>query len=376
MRKIAAIAAAVLGCSALPGISPAAQNGTFREDFSETQSAAVLPEGWLLWHRYSTYSALDSNLYLRSPDGVTQEITGNFVHAMNGSFGTSPEQIVFMAIDKAADEWDLFRYDGKTVTNLTPNSGFRNEDPKWSPDGRQIVFKRRRWDKTADDFVYDLALLDTESGAVELLTNDRAEQAMPCFSPDGNSLYYAEYADSVGRIRRMDLRTGTAKTIYAETGVNAYYPIAFGSKLYFTAWNSAENHCDRIMQYDGTAVTPVPFGSADCDCSDPCPAGSGMICSSTKNGSYDLYYFDGAQLLPLTACSSEQNDLGACFYPLPHGDINADGVYNAADVRALRDFLLAKPSAQLQKTDTGDLNRDSRLDAADLTLLKRAVPTN
>ena len=114
--------------------------------------AAQMPEGWLLWHSYSKYAALDSRLFLRTPSGSVQEITGDFIHAMNGSFGNSPDEIVFMAIDRAADEWDIFRYDGSTVTNLTPQSGYRNEDPKWSPDGTKIVFKRGRWDSAADDF--------------------------------------------------------------------------------------------------------------------------------------------------------------------------------------------------------------------------------
>ena len=60
--------------------------------------------GWLLWHSYSEYSAMDSELFLRSPDGEITEITGNFIHPMNGDFGSSPTDIVFMAIDKAADE--------------------------------------------------------------------------------------------------------------------------------------------------------------------------------------------------------------------------------------------------------------------------------
>jgi len=41
------------------------------------ESPAELPKGWrLLWHSYTSYSALDSRLFLRSPSGETQEITG------------------------------------------------------------------------------------------------------------------------------------------------------------------------------------------------------------------------------------------------------------------------------------------------------------
>ncbi|MDE5755154.1 MAG: glycoside hydrolase family 16 protein, partial [Oscillospiraceae bacterium] len=51
---------------------------------------AELPKGWLLWHSYSEYATLDSKLYLRTPDGSIKEISGDFIHAMNGSFGITP----------------------------------------------------------------------------------------------------------------------------------------------------------------------------------------------------------------------------------------------------------------------------------------------
>ena len=332
--------------------------------------AADAPDGWILWHSYSDYAARDSRLFLRKPDGSKQEITGDFAHAMNGSFGRTPDQIVFMAIDRAADEWDIFLYDSGKIVNLTQNSGFRNEDPKWSPDGSQIVMKRGHWDHAADDFVYDLALLDPESGAVTMLTDDRAEQAMPCFSSDGSALYYAEYQDGIGKICRMEMQSHKSETIFSETGVTAYYPVACGDHIYFTKWYSTENRHDQIMQYDGRSVTAMPFDSDAYDCSDACPFSGGMIYSSTQNGSYDLYYFDGVRSIPLNDLNSTQNDLGASYFAVSSGDVNADGACDAADADALRNALLGKPDPVLHHAD---LNGDGRISAADLTALKRML---
>ncbi len=161
-------------------------------------SDAELPKGWLLWHSYSEYAALDSKLYLQTPDGSIKEISDDFIHAMNGSFSITPEQITFMAIDSSADEWDIFLYDNGNITNLTKNSRFRNEDPKWSPDGKQIVFKRGYWDNSVGDFVYDLAMLNIDTYEVTMLTNDRAEEAMPVFSEDGKYIYYTRYTEGIG----------------------------------------------------------------------------------------------------------------------------------------------------------------------------------
>lgn len=350
-------------------------------DSGWAEADAELPKGWLLWHSYSEYTALDSKLYLRTPDGVEKEISGDFVHAMNGSFGITPEQITFMAIDSSTDEWDIYLYDGGNITNLTQNSGFRNEDPKWSPDGKQIAFKRGHWDNSINSFVYDLALLDIDTLEVTMLTDDPDEDAMPFFSEDGNYLYYTEYEDKIGSICRMDMTTGAIEDIYSETGVTAYYPIVKGEQVYFAKWYSAENHCDQMMCYDGSKIFAMPFNSEQYDCSDPCPIGeNNMIYSGTADGEYDLYYYNGSQSIHLTDISSDLNDLGADFYSYEeyqnnsiNGDVNADGEFTVADIVLMQKWLLAVPDVRLADWKAGDLCADNKLDVFDLCLMKREI---
>ncbi|MBR6580286.1 MAG: PD40 domain-containing protein [Ruminococcus sp.] len=338
-----------------------------------------LPEGWLLWHNYSDYSALDSKLHLRSPDGTIQTISGDFVHAMNGYFGNSPEKITFMAIDPKADEWDIFLYDNGEIVNLTQNSEFRNEDPKFSPDGKNIIFKRGYWSNAADDFVYDLALIDVETRAVTMLTDTPDEEAMPCFSADGKYIYYAGYTGGIGSIYRMKVETGNSEIIFGESGINAYYPIVKGDKLYFTTWHSADNHCDRIMCYDGKEIYPLSINSADYNCSDVCPIDDNkMIFSSTMNGSYDIYYSDGRNLSPISELNTDINELGADFYSyaeyLEHntviGDINADGELTVSDLVLLQKWLLGAQDTQLKNPQSADICKDNILDVFDLCLMR------
>ena len=337
---------------------------------------AKLPKGWLLWHSYQNYADLDSKLFLRTPDGAVKTVSGDFIHAMNGCFGRSPEQFTFMAIDREADEWDIYLSDHGEITNITRNSGFRNEDPKFSPDGKTIVFKRGHWDKNASDLVYDLALLDVETKTVTMLTDDTSEEAMPCFSEDGQYIYFARYTNGTGSICRLDLSTKTSETVFGENGVNAYYPIASGDKLYFTKWYSADDHCDTIMCYDGGKITSMPFDSEKFDCSDACPVGGKkMIFSSTMNGGYDLYYYDGSRVSPLTELNSDKNELGADFFAFDPviGDVNADGGFNIADLVLFQKWLLASPDAKLENWQNADLCRDSKLDAFDLCLMRREL---
>lgn len=383
-----ALAAVLSGCLPLPAAAENTASDVFYEDFSGNSPDSgwsekeVLPEGWLLWHSYSDYSALDSILHLRTPDGITSDISGSFIHAMNGSFGNSPDTFTFMAIDKEADEWDIFLSKNGSIVNLTEKSGYRNEDPKFSPDGRTIVFKRGHWDRTADGFVYDLALLDTGTREVTMLTDNSAEEAMPCFSPDGKYIYYSGYKDGIGSVYRFDRASRTSETVYSESGVNAYYPAVYGSDLFFTKWYSADDRCDQIMRFDGSSITSMPFNSPDYDCSDACPAGgSSMIFSSTMNGSYDLYCFDGNKVFALTELNSGMNDLGAAFFPYSkspeistiRGDVNADGSFSSADLVLVEKWLLGVPGTVLKDWKAADLSPDGRLDAFDMCLMRREM---
>ena len=55
------------------------------------------------------------------------------------------------------------------------------------------------------------------------------------------------------------------------------------------------------------------------------------------------------------------------------GDCNADGAFSIADAVLLQKWLLSVPETELKDWKAADFNRDSRLDARDLSLMKRAL---
>jgi len=366
-------------CTVLSALITSAMPGLNSHAITEN---ADMPKGWLLWHSYTSYSEKDSHLFLQNPNGNISEISGDFIHAMNGNFGNSPDKIVFMAIDEKADEWDIFLYDNEEITNLTQNSGYRNEDPKWSPDGTSIVFKRGYWNSDISDFTYNLALLDMNSMEVTMLTNDLYEEAMPCFSVDGKHIYYIKYNEGYGSIVCMNTDNGEIKTIFQEENINAYYPMTNDKYLYFTKWHSSENHHDEIMVYDGNTAESMIFNSEIYDCSDACPVDeNSMIYSSTKNGNYSLYYFNGTESIEIPGINTDKNELGADFYLFSEetiknnvsGDINADGVFNVSDIVSMQRWLLSVPDAEPASLETCDLTDDDLLNVFDLIAMKRKL---
>lgn len=325
-------------------------------------SAEIPIQGKLLYHSYSSYAAMDSTLYLHDfRTGETRSIESDaYIHAMNADFGSHCADITFMAIDPIADEWDVFRYNAISgeSKNLTENSGFRNEDPKFSPDGKRIVFKRGRWDAQTDGFVYDLAELELQTGSITMLTDSIAEESMPYYTPDGKSICYSEIAGGETAICSLDIASRKKSVIYAEQGAHAYYPVCSQAGLYFTKWHSAQVQSDCIVKFDEVPV-PLPMNSENCNTSDPFALDNGnLFFSSTRAGSYDLYFYDGQTAHALTALSTQKEELGSAYF----------GIEDARRIISeTTDFLLQRSNPDLNM----DADANGTVNAFDLAMLKK-----
>lgn len=254
-------------------------------------------EGVLFFHRYSEYSAWDATLWeLDLASGGLARIDADWRHVrspINAHPDAAGDAITFMATsaDLPQPEWDVFvsHWDGERwaePVNLTGPNGRRDEDPKFGPDGRTIVFK--------EDGV--LATIDIDGGSRTLLTQGRAASSMPYFTPDGTGIMF-ERAGSI-----LLLRNGTESVLWQAAATHAYYPIgASRSRFLFTEVQAS--HHDRIVwgSYTGKPAVPMWFGSDDCDNSDPYPYRSGERfvfyvtgCPLVLKGGYNLAVADRA----------------------------------------------------------------------------------
>lgn len=330
---------------------------------AHAQAATPDAAGWLAWHRYRDYMAKDSVLTLRVPNGTQTTIEGDLIHPMNADFGSHPYDLVFMAIDPSADEWDVFR--GNLLTgvcvNITANSGFRNEDPKFSPDGMRLVFKRGVWDFASDSFRYDLAELDLRTGTVTRLTDTPEEESMPDYSSDGKTIYFVCQTGAYSQIHALDRATGERRVLFAQDGCSASYPIAVADGLYFTKQQTPDNPNDCIMQYHDTEVERLPFANEVFNCSDPCPLPDGnLIYSCSAAGDYDLYVYDGERSSPLNALNTDRQELGAAFYAKTE---------LVSQIGWTQKFLLRQDVPMRNY----DADGNGSVDALDLCVLKRAA---
>ncbi len=90
--------------------------------------------------------------------------------------------------------------------------------PRWSPDGKRIVFSTRTPGKPSK--IYSVV---ADGGAPEQLTTGERPDSAPCWSVDGNSLVFGESTASEGTavvaIRTLDLKTRQVSVLPGSEGL-------------------------------------------------------------------------------------------------------------------------------------------------------------
>jgi Tol biopolymer transport system component len=89
------------------------------------------------------------------------------------------------------------------VRPLTSGDAWRDENPRWSPDGTRIAFKSNRAHYSGSppeqgNADYDLYTMNADGSDVRRLTTDPANEHDPTWAPDGKSLVYSSDKDSRG----------------------------------------------------------------------------------------------------------------------------------------------------------------------------------
>jgi TolB protein len=85
-----------------------------------------------------------------------------------------------------------------TIVPITSGRDYRDENPRWSPDGKRIAFKSTRTGPN-----YDLYVMDADGGNVTRVTDHPAHDHDPVWMPDGASLIFSSERDTRGDLYRV-----------------------------------------------------------------------------------------------------------------------------------------------------------------------------
>jgi Tol biopolymer transport system component len=294
---------------------------------AQTRESAPAWDGQLFFHRYTNYDAWDGRLYLYDFARKTLTCLSErwpINHAMNAHVAPDGKRLVFMGVPRGRHDgrsWDVYLWEIGSAcepVNLTTDNGLRDEDPKFSPDGRTIVFKQDG----------RLAFMDLDGKNVRALPNlpTGGEWSMPIFTADGRTVVAMAGARDSGDLFAVDRDGKSIVSVATTPRVQEYYPVTWDAKrLLYVRWRSAEDHNDLVYRYvwADQKADPLPFCEPDTNNSDPWPMDDRwVIFSSTRpggKGGYDLYLGDSVsgQTVSLDGrgINTPAEELGACYRP-------------------------------------------------------------
>lgn len=256
--------------------------------------------GRLVYHSYNSYGDGSSKLYLfdfRSNVFSTLSSKWAITDPMNAQFSPDGLWITFMGIQN--NQWNVFLWQlgsaGQPINITAALGAHRNEDPKFSADGKRIVFKQDGDIKIAN---LNFTLSPPVISSVQSVTSDgmKVEESMPFLSPSGKYVIFTRGAGASFDIYRTNLVTNVTDTVAGTAGVAEYYPVyRDSSTIFYTRWVSAANANDQIYMYVPNLNSRTQLKLNDCasNNSDTAPVDEDLIIfSGTREGRYKLYLGD------------------------------------------------------------------------------------
>jgi dipeptidyl aminopeptidase/acylaminoacyl peptidase len=116
---------------------------------------------------------------------------------------------------------------GSHPAQLTFSDGTVNGTPRWSPDGRQIVFDARPGGNS------DIYVMSADGGKPRALTLEPSHDVMPSWSRDGRSVYFCSNRSGAFQSWRVPAEGGQAIQVTKHGGFEAFES-SDGELLYYT----------------------------------------------------------------------------------------------------------------------------------------------
>jgi len=258
--------------------------------------------GKMAFHNYTDYASGDGQLFIYDFDKNTLDnISASWTtveNTINPHFSPDGSKLTFMGWNQGTTDWDIYIWDigsSSNPTNLTHSRNNRDEDPKFAPNGKQIIYKERYWD--GSDFQYRFQEMDLTGSIINTIDPPGDyEVSMPFYTPDNKKIIYARGAGANSAIYSIKPDGTNDSALHDSTLIQQYYPTTIDNQKYiYTRWISDSKHIDQLYLDNGSSSNKISFVDTF-DYSDAFFIKDNLILfSSTRpggKGGYDLYIGD------------------------------------------------------------------------------------
>lgn len=239
---------------------------------------------------------------------IAHRFADDIMEATTGRRGPFSSRIAYTVKTKGSKKkgWKqiyVMDMDGYKPDRLTRDSTY-NLAPSWSPDGQQLVYA-----SYANGFP-DIYVYDIRTKTKRRLTANRSTNITPSFSPDGSLIAY-----SSGQGKDMELYVINS----VGTGERAFSP-AFGidlapsfspdgEQMIFSSERGGRLHIYKKSLYGDGPATRITFDGSQNDSPDWSPDGTKVAFTRYAGGKYDVYTCnpDGSDARRLTYIASNEH---------------------------------------------------------------------
>ena len=216
------------------------------------------------------------------------------------SWSPDGKWIVFQQ-DKAGNElWDIFAIpsEGGEAINLTNTPEIREENPRWSPDGKTIALNHKPKEAT----VYNIALMDWATRKVTLLTHESTPDHLwqsVAWSPDGKTLYAnrLEVSFTDADIYAIDVASGNSTNLTSHQGKSLSTASSLskdGRTLLITSNARSGYQNVALLDIASKKITWVTDTKWEASAGDFSPDGKRFTYAINADGRSDVYLGDTA----------------------------------------------------------------------------------
>lgn len=288
-------AAALTGCSAMPGTGPG------------SAGLPPLEASDLDVRRVVFASNRDGNweIYTMAEDGSHQaNLTRNAGDDRGPAWSPDGKRIAFFSTRDGNSEIYVMRADGTHPVRLT-RSAASDEWPSWSPDGRQLLFVSNR------DGNRELYLMnDDGSNPINLTRTPEANETDRYWMPDGQSIIFVSDRDGRNQIYRMRSDGSEAVRLSRTQASDGYpQPSPDGMRVAFISDRTGTNDL-YVMNADGSEARPL-LGTVSrslCTAFSWSPDGRQLAFATEGDGNNEVYLMnaDGTNQVNLTHSPTDE----------------------------------------------------------------------